>query len=120
MAATGRSRTRKIHKEASQKSQADETSQGRHRSAIWRTGQAADRANIQKQTRDDWRGRSRTRKIQEEASQKSQADETGLGLHRSATWRTGQAADRANIQKQKVSCNWRGRSRTLKIKEEVS
>ena len=62
---------------------------------------------------NDWRGRSRTRKIQEEASQKSQADETGLGLHRSAIWRTGQAADRANIQKSTVSCNCHGRSCTV-------
>ena len=78
----GRSSTRKIEEEALQKNQVDETGQGGHRSAIWRTGHAADRANIQKQTvLGDWRGRSRTRKIEEEASQKNQADETGRGGH---------------------------------------
>ena len=36
------------------------------------TGHAADRANTQKQTvRSNWRGRSRTRKIEDEASQKN-------------------------------------------------
>ena len=45
-----------------------------------------------------WRGRSSTRKIKEEASQKDQADQTGRGGHRSAIWRTGHAADRANRQ----------------------
>ena len=120
----GRGRTRKIEEEASQKNQADETGRGRHRRAIQRTGHAADRANIQKQTvQSDWRGRSRcssTRKIEEEASQKNQADESSRGRHRRAIWRTGQAADRANIQKQTVRSDLRGRSRTWKIEEEAS
>ena len=77
--------------------------------------------NIQKQTvRSDWRGRSRTQKIEEEASQTNEADGTGRGGHRSAIWRTGHAADRANIQKQTVRSDWRGRSSTQKIEEEVS
>ena len=77
--------------------------------------------NIQKQTvRSDWRGRSRTQKIEEEASQTNEADETGRGGHRSAICRTGHAADRANIQKQTVRSDWRGRSRTQKIEEEAS
>ena len=68
--------------EASQKNQADETCRGGHSRAKWRTGHAADRANINKKTvLSDWRGRSSTRKIKEEASQKNQADETGRGGH---------------------------------------
>ena len=64
------------------KNEADESGRGQHRRAIWRTGYAADRADIRKQTvRSDWRGRSRTRKIEEEVSQKSEADETGQGPH---------------------------------------
>ena len=79
----GRSSTRKIEKKASQKNQAHETGRGQHKSAIWRMGHAADRANIQKQTvLSDWCGRSSTRKIQEEASQKNQAHETSRGGHR--------------------------------------
>ena len=79
----GRSSTRKIEEEALQKNQADETGLGGHRSAIWRTCHAADRANIQTQTvQSDWRGQSRSWKIEEEVSQKNQADETGWGGHR--------------------------------------
>ena len=53
-----------------------ETRRGGHMSAIWRTGHAANRANIQKQTvLGYWRDQSRTRKIEEEALQKNQADE---------------------------------------------
>ena len=78
-------------------------------------------ANTKKLTiRSDWRGRSCTRKIEVEASQKNQADENGRGRHMRATWRTGYAADIANIQKQTVRSDWRGRSRTWKIEEEVS
>ena len=84
-------------------------------------GHAANRANIQKQTgQSDWRGRSSTRNIKEEASHKNEADETGRGGHRSAILRTGHAANRANIQKQTVQSHWRGRSSTGKIKEEAS
>ena len=58
--------------------EADETSRGGHRSAIWRTGYVAYRVNIQKQTVwSDWRGRSCTRKIEEEDSQKNEAAEVG-------------------------------------------
>ena len=76
---------------------------GGHRSAIWRTGDVADRANFQNQTvQRDWRGLSSTRKIKKEALQKKQAHETGRGRHRSAIWRTGHVVDRANIQNQTV------------------
>ena len=98
---------------ASQKNQADENSKGGHRSAIWRTGHAANRANIQLEKQmvlSYWHGRSSTLKIEEEALQKNQVDETSRGRHRSAILRTGHAADRANIQKQMVLSCWRGRS----------
>ena len=76
-------------------------------------------SNIQKQTvQSYWRGLSSTQKIKEEASQRNEADETGRGGHRSATWRTGHAADRATFQKQTVRSYWRGLSSTQKIKEE--
>ena len=88
--------------------EADEIGRIGRRSAIWRTGHAADRANIQKQTvRSDGRGRSRTQKIEEEAPQMNEADEIGRGGRRSAIWRTGHAADRANIQKQTVRSDGR-------------
>ena len=58
------------------KNQAAETGRGGHGSAIWWTDHEADRANIQKQTDlGDWRDQSSTRKIEEEASHKNQADE---------------------------------------------
>ena len=80
----------------------------------------ADRANIQNQTvQRDWRGLSSTRKIEEEASQKNQTDETGRGGHRSALWRTGHAAVRANIQNQTVQSDCCGWSSIWKIEEEA-
>ena len=55
---------------------------GGHRKAIRRTGHAADRASIQKQIVLSYcQGRSRTRKIEEEALQKNYANETGRWGH---------------------------------------
>ena len=63
--------------------EADEIGRIGRRSAIWRTGHAADRAKIQKQTvLSDGRGRSRTQNIEEEAPQMNVADETSRGGHR--------------------------------------
>ena len=67
-----------------------------------------------------YRGQSSKLKIEEEALQKNQADETGRGGHRRANWRTGHAADRANIKKQTVWSDWRGKISTCKIEEEGS
>ena len=62
---------------------------------------------------------SRTRKIEDEASQKNQADETGRG-QRSAIWKTNHAADRGNVQIQTVRSDWRGQNSTRKIEDEAS
>ena len=43
---------------------------------------------------------------------------TGGQYYCPPVWRTGHAADRANIQKQTVRSNWRGWSRTLKLENQ--
>ena len=54
-----------------------------------------------------------SRRLRKRIRQMKQAEQD------TAVWRTGHAADRANIQQQTVLSNWRGRSSTWKIKEEA-
>ena len=109
----------RVEEEASQKNQADETGQGRHRSATWRTGHAADRANIKKQTvRSDGRGHGKSRRRLSRGFAKESGGWNRPGTAQERYIEDG-SYDRANIKKQPIRSYGRDRSRTRKIEEEA-